>query len=238
MAAGLVGLVCLPRCYLCGRALDELDPLCPECLARLPRRRGPRCQVCGRPLQAEADLCADCAVEVRPYARAVALGPYEGELRTVVRALKYEGERALARTLGDLLADLAAVEWGGRPPESRPVVTWVPADPARLRQRGYHAAQLLALRAARGLALSARGLLVKLRPTPPQVGRSLRERRGALAGAFAARAEGEGEPVVLVDDVMTSGETVEQAARALGEAGFGDVHVLVCARGGGESEVR
>ncbi len=227
--AGLVGLTFQPRCFFCGAPLSTLDPICPECLATLPRWEGPVCQICGRLVEEGVDLCRHCAVEGRPYAAARTIGPYAGMLKRAVQALKYEGERALARPLGDLLAGLLRELPLYSPPE---VVTWVPADPVRLRQRGYHAAELLARRAARTLALPARGLLRKLRSTPPQVGRPREERLAALEGAFAAVRAGRGEPLLLVDDVITTGATLVEACRALGEAGYGDIYVVACARAG------
>ena len=252
MAAGLVGLLFPPRCYLCGRELSELSPLCPECLAVIPRWDGPTCLVCGRPVEEGVDLCRDCATEGRPYAWARSLGPYEGELRRLIQALKYEGERALARPLGRLLADLISPRRTQSTQSDRDLeirnpcfsvasvssvvslVTCVPADPARLRARGYHAAELLARVVARRLGLPFERLLKKLRSSPPQVGRPRRERLAALKGLFSARRPGRGEAVLLVDDVITTGATVSEAARALTEAGYGDVYVLACAHAVGK----
>ncbi|HAF71403.1 MAG: Phosphoribosyltransferase [Acetothermia bacterium 64_32] len=230
-AAGLVGLLFQPRCFLCGAVLWSPRALCPECLAELPRWEGPRCVVCGRGVEEGTDLCRDCAVEGRPYSAARALGPYQGGLRRVIQGLKYEGERALARPLGLLLTELFS---SLQPAWEVGLVTCVPADPARLRVRGYHAAELLARRVAREAGLPFRRLLAKPRPTPPQVGRPRRERLVALKGAFRARRPGQGESVLLVDDVITTGATVSEAARTLRAAGFGDVYVIACAQAGGD----
>ena len=237
-----MGLLFPPRCFLCGGGVSGLAPLCPECLTTLPRWEGPTCAVCGLPVEEGADLCRDCALEGRPYVWARSLGPYEGGLRALVWALKYEGERALARPLGRLLASLVITPEQGHQDGLEPahvhgsfsVVTCVPPDPARLRARGYHAAELLARAVARELALPFVPLLRKTRASPPQVGRPRAERLSALAGLFRARGRGRGEPVLLVDDVMTTGATASEAARALTEAGYGDVYVLVCAHAVGK----
>ena len=222
-AAGLVGLLAPPRCFLCGAPLPRLWPLCGDCEQGLPRWQGALCAVCGRPVEEGIDLCRDCAVEGHPYAAARTLGPYTGELKRLIQALKYEGERALARPLGSLLAELVS-----------PARTCVPADPVRLRQRGYHAAELLARAVARGLGLPFRPLLRKPRSTPPQVGRPRAERLTALKGAFRARRPGQGESLLLVDDVITTGATVAEATQTLLQAGYGEVFVLACARAGGD----
>ena len=95
-------------------------------------------------------------------------------------------------------------------------------------------AGVLARVVARRLGLPFDCLLRKLRPTPPQVGRPREERLTALKGLFSARRPGRGEAVLLVDDVITTGATASEAARALTEAGYGDVYVLACAHALGE----
>ena len=243
VAAGLVGLVAPPRCFFCSAPLRSLNPLCPDCEEDLPRWQDPRCLVCGRGVEEGIDLCRECAVEGRPYAAARTLGPYEGGLRRLIQALKYEGERALARPLGHLLVELISPPStqgpGNRkliPPDPLPslvdLVACVPPDPVRVRERGYHAAELLARVVARRLGLPFRAVLRKRRPTPPQVGRPREERLTALQGAFVARRPGQGETVLLVDDVITTGATVAEACRALAEAGYGDIYVLACAQAG------
>ncbi len=222
-AAGLVALLFPPRCFLCAGSVPLLEPLCTGCVAELPRWRRPGCAVCGRPAASGSGLCADCAVSPQPYSHVRSLGPYVGELALLVRALKYEGERALARPLGKLLAELA----GGEEPARW--VTCVPPDPRRLKQRGHHAAEDLARAAAFTLRLPYRRLLHKPRSTPPQVGRSRKERTRALEGRFRVRGAGEYEGVIVVDDVYTTGATVAEAARALRAGGYGDVTVLTVA---------
>ncbi len=189
------------------------------------------CAVCGVGIEAGLDLCRACAVEGRPYAWARTIGPYEGPLQRVIQALKYEGERALARPLGRILAQLAS---DAAEPQ---IVTCVPPDPRRLRERGYHPAEILARSVARDLGVRFSSLLVKRRPTPPQVGRPREERRQAMHDLFAARWRGHGTAVLVVDDVITTGATAAEAARALGAAGFGEVGVLACASAVPEREV-
>lgn len=225
-AAGAVGLLFRPVCFVCEEPVPDLAPLCEACTDALPRWEGAICLVCGMGIEEGLDLCRACAVAGRSYAWARTIGPYEGTLRRAVQALKYEGERALARPLGRLLA--AAL--GDVPSAELATVTCVPPDPRRLRERGYHPAELLAREVAATLGIRFRPLLAKRRPTPPQVGRPRAEREKAMTGLFSARVRGEGEAVLVVDDVITTGATASEAARALGEAGFGEVGVLACAQ--------
>lgn len=180
------------------------------------------CEACGVGVEPGLDLCPDCAVEARPYLWARSIGPYEGVLRALVLILKYEGERVVARLLAQEMKKLVLGEAA--------VVTWVPPDPHRWRERGFHGAEILGQEVARALGLPGRALLRKLRPSPPQVGRAKEERVHALDGLFSATRRGRAETVLLVDDVITTGATVAEAIRALGEAGFGEVAVLTCAR--------
>ena len=263
LATAPVGLLFRPACFLCGGPVPGLAPLCEACATDLPRWGSAVCAVCGVGLPPGLDLCRECAVEGRPYAWARTIGPYEGGLRRLVQALKYEGERALARPLGRLLASLVpgAVSAQTTPtvlrgepraglPARRPwdstechrrraatlhsaavyVVTCVPPDPKRLSERGYHPAELLAREVARAWGVGFRPLLAKKKATPPQVGRPREERQTAMEGLFSARARGQGESVLVVDDVITTGATASEAARALGGAGFGEVGVVACAQ--------
>lgn len=161
-------------------------------------------------------------MEARPFVWARSLGPYEGALRALVLILKYEGERLVARFLAREMAGLVQGEIK--------LVTWVPPDPKRLRERGFHGAEILGREVARALHLPAKPLLRKLRHTPEQVGRPREERMNAMHGLFRAVRRGRGETVLLVDDVLTTGATVAEGIRALQEAGFGEVAVLTCAR--------
>ncbi len=218
--AGWVGLLFPPHCLICGREVEDLTPICGGCAEEI-RRWEAVCQVCGVGVEPGLDLCSECAVEARSFAWARSLGPYEGVLRALVLLVKYEGERKVARFLAREMAKLAG--------EEAKVVTWVPPDPLRLRKRGFHGAELLGREVAKALGLPARPLLRKLAHSPEQVGKPREERLRAMHGLFSATKKGRGEPVLLVDDVMTTGATVSEAARALLAGGFGEVGVLTCA---------
>lgn len=161
-------------------------------------------------------------MEARPYAWARSIGPYEGVLRALVFLVKYEGERAVARLLAQEMTRMVAGQ--------AEMVAWVPPDPLRLRQRGFHGAELLGQEVAKALGLAAQPLLRKVAHSPQQVGRPRQERVHAMHGLFVAPRKGRGETVLLVDDVLTTGATVAEGIRALQAAGFGEVAVLTCAR--------
>lgn len=160
-------------------------------------------------------------MEARAFSWARSLGPYMGVLRSLVFLVKYGGERMVAKFLAQEMASKVVGE--------AEVVTWVPPDPLRLKVRGFHGAELLGREVARVLRLPARPLLRKIAASSPQVGRPREERLRAMRGLFSATKRGRGEAVLVVDDVLTTGATAEEAARALRVGGFGEVGVLTCA---------
>jgi predicted amidophosphoribosyltransferase len=184
------------------------------------------CPVCGA--QGPAP-CTQCAAQLRraPALPApvgvdgcAALLAYEGAGRELVARLKYRNARASVPFLARGMAALVV-------PGEVDVVTWAPTTPARLRTRGFDQARLLARALAGQLGLPCRPLLRRT-PGPAQTGRDAVARHAGPE--FAARRLLQGERVLLVDDVVTTGATVSAAARALRRAGSGGVRVVAAAR--------
>ena len=218
-AQSLLALLFPPRCVACGTGGAVL---CAACRAAIRAPQPPLCAHCGQSLallpQGHATaMCPACATRHGPQALTAlyAASVYDGTARQAIHALKYGGRRRLAAPLGDLLAAEA------RRVDVRPnVIVPVPLHAGRLPERGYNQAALLARRCAARLGVPCRSnLVVRVRPTPPQVGLSLVERRANVRDAFAL-AEGAGQSlagkrVLLIDDVATTGSTLDAAAAAL-----------------------
>ena len=168
-----------------------------------------------------------CRKRIRFLTRIRSAVAYEGPVESAVHRFKYEGWRKLAGPLAHLVAERLAVEG-----VAAPFVIAVPLHPERLRVRGFNQAELLAVELRRRMALSALdGELVRMRPTPPQVGRDRLRRFENVRGAFAWRGPRmKAESILLVDDVATTGATLDACAAALREAGSGPVTGVSIAR--------
>jgi ComF family protein len=196
-----------PRCGGCRRRGAWL---CATCLAALAPIAEPVCPRCGDQVR-QAGLCRRCQAQPPAFDAVVSAYTYNGPLAVAIKRFKYGGERALAPVLGDLLAD-AAVARG----LTIDLVVPVPLHTTRRRQRGYNQSELLAAAVAARLDRPLSQALVRTRATPPQVGQDAAERRANVAGAFAWHGGSlAGQRVVLVDDVCTTGATLDACARAL-----------------------
>ncbi len=216
-----------PRCLLCERPTSRLRVLCDDCMVSLPRLTGPRCAKCQEPLEDPSlDLCRACGTRRRWFDRAVSIGPYDGAWGELIRALKFEREPAVARFLSERMAEFFVRE---RPFRDIDVITYVPMRRRALRKRGFNQARLLARGLARRVHLPMQKLLSKVRETSPQARLSARERRDNLRAAFRPITSIRGK-VLLVDDIFTTGSTVEECAHALKDGGCEEVFVLSVAR--------
>ncbi len=221
--SALADLVYPPRCVACGRWGAWLCPACQQAAIRLAP---PWCARCGRPLAAPG-LCRRCRQNVGALAAIRSVSPYQWPLREAIHALKYEGLRALASPLGAMLA--ACWQAANLPGD---LIVPVPLHPVRLRQRGYNQSTLLARECAQHSQVPwADGILRRVRDTPSQVGLSRSARRRNVQGAFQCGAERPaGREIILVDDVLTTGATLEACASALLAAGAHSVRALTLAR--------
>ena len=228
-------------CCLCERTLaDPLSsPVCPECKDQLRPLAAPACPRCGLFLAPSAvpGLCGECRVRRRPFRMAVAAAPYEGVFQRALLELKFRRREVLA----ELLAGPAISAFRGAPRDDGAgtagafpaAVVAVPVPFWRGRRRGFNQAELLARPVAREFGIPlVRGLL-RRRSRPPQTLVSPSARRRNVSGAFRTGRLSErlvGRPLLLVDDVFTTGSTVEAAVRALIRSGTGPVDVLTVAR--------
>jgi ComF family protein len=210
-------------CALCAAGSGE-SSLCGGCRRALPWLPPERCPVCAAP-SADSAVCGACLAEPPAFRRSFAPLKYEFPADALIHAFKYAGNLPLGETLAQLLRDAVA---GAPPPH---VLVPMPLHPARLRERGFNQALELARRVGQALGLPVRArACLRLRDTPPQASLPWKERQGNIRGAFACREDLSGKHVAVVDDVMTTGHTLDELARALTRAGAAEVSCWVVAR--------
>jgi ComF family protein len=237
----LINLIYPPRCLICQAFLqDQVTllggqdlPFCEACFNDFTEITSPICALCGRPFSdgTEQDrICEDCLRKRPSYDFARAPYLYGGALMKAIHELKYAQRSHLADSLGLLLASFAQT-WIGE--LKAPLVMPVPLHPRRLRARGFNQSLLL----ARGVAAKTGAeldflSLRRTRFTKPQTELSSEERRKNVRKAFeVVKPEAvKGKTIVLVDDVATTGSTLNECAKALKRAGADRVLCLVLAR--------
>lgn len=224
-----VDLLFPPRCVVCHRLGAWF---CAACIDKIEFIEPPVCRGCGLPLEGSgADpLCSRCRQSPPAVDALRAAAYHSGPLREAIHEFKYGDLRSLAAPLGQLMAKRWVV-LANRELDMDTVVP-VPLHPRRERQRGYNQAALLA--EALGACLQkpvVQGVLVRTRATAPQVGLNPTERQSNVRGAFRCTGNDlAGTRVLLVDDVCTTGSTLESACLALREAGVTSVQAYTLAR--------
>ncbi len=210
-----------PRCGGCDQSGERW---CEDCQQKVTRLGETCCECCGEPLE-QPGLCEQCRRRPPAFKALRSWCAYRDPARQAIHRLKYRRDIGLAEALAaPLLGQVHALGW------KIDVVTSVPLSPARLRQRGYNQASMLAYPVALSLGKPFRaGLLVRNRDTASQVGLSAAERERNVQGAFSARPV-PGQSILVIDDVITTGSTMNACAQALQAAGATAVYGLSYAR--------
>ena len=232
LSAG-VNLFLPPACLLCGHLLPPgFDPreFCIECRASMPPLGRSHCSCCSQPFPASSSqhLCATCLQRPPAFSIVHAACSYQERVKDAIHQLKYRNQVNLAEPLGKLLGkSLEVAEVGFRPDCIIPV----PLHPGRLKKRGYNQALEISRPLARKLQVPIdTTLLQRTLKTPPQQGLTAAERRSNLRNAFIVTTTTSARNILLVDDVMTTGETVRECCRVLMKNNIAEVQVAVIGR--------
>lgn len=214
-------------------ATDAFDQvLCRECAGTLRRLPLLACARCQEPVSANRQLCSACEETRSPLASCTAAVRFEGNAERWIHAYKYPrpGIGGLSGGPEAIACALIAQAGAQAAAASSDVVIPVPLHPARLRARGFNPASTLARHLARrfGARFDTRALM-RVRNTPSQTRLDRAARRRNMRDAFACRAIS-ARRVWLVDDVVTTGSTLEEAARSLRRAGVREIHAICAAR--------
>ncbi len=219
-----------PRCPVCGGISDT--GICAPCREKLFYIRDDYCLKCGQPLEDEREeYCADCAKRPHSFDAGRAVFSYQGDLRRSLYRLKYGGMKEYGRVFGAEMA-ISLGGWIGQRDISR--IVPIPLHPVRLLERGYNQAAIPAAELGKRLDIPVdEGLLRRVKPTAPQKMLTGSQRRDNLADAFELKGRiRAGESILLVDDIYTTGSTVDAAAACLKQGGKCLVYVVVVAIGG------
>ncbi len=219
------------NCYLCGDKIrgQHTYGVCPVCRKEFIFVGEKSCSMCGKQLD-RAGLCSDCRSFRHYFDRAYSLCVYDGKVKEWIYSFKYAGRSYLARPFGRMMAErikeIGMDRWVD-------CVVPVPLHRKKQRQRGYNQSRLLADVISRELGMGkARDLLKRIRETPPLSGLTRLQRMETMEGAFYMNGkEAAVKNVLLIDDIYTTGSTVNQCARALKEGGLVRVYVFTLASG-------
>ena len=212
-------------CLLCAAPSPPGSGFCGRCAGGLPFNDS-ACEACAGAVAAGCSMCASCGARRGPVSRTVALFRYEFPVDAMILRLKRKGGMSLIPALSRPLC-LAAAERLPRPD----AVVAMPLHPARLRERGFNQSHEMA-RALCGLwgtPLDS-GFCLRARDTPRQQGLSRAQRAGNIRGAFATRGERRYRRVLALDDVITTGSTMNELAAVMKRAGVGRVDALCLAK--------
>ena len=208
-------------CLLCA-APSGVQMLCRDCHASLPHITH-ACPRCAAP--SANQVCGECLKHPPAFDHTRAALEYAFPTDKLIQALKYGGQLALAKLLGELLAEATT-------DQSRPdTILPMPLHPARLKTRGFNQALEIAKVISKKLDIPlAPGMVDRVVNTTPQASLPMDARHKNIKGAFACGGDLQGQRIVVVDDVMTSGATLNELAKILKRAGAAQVDVWVVAR--------
>lgn len=203
--------------------------ICDTCKEKLRPIQGPRCFCCSKPLEmAEQEYCRDCR-KTRQFQQGLGIFAYSSLLQNSLFQLKYKKRQEYGTFYGEFAAYYSKEtieKWG------IDIIIPIPLHPRRLEKRGYNQAGVIAEALGKKLGISvSEKILRRQKNTKPQKELNHQERQKNIKNAFVAKKKLDGENILLVDDIYTTGSTVEEAAKELKKAGAGKIFFLTIAIG-------
>lgn len=209
-------------CFGCGQL--SYKSICNECLDALIFINANYCQTCGKPTIEQVEACRDCRKKRKHFKIARSLFVYEGVAEKIIKGFKYEGGRFIANELLSheypIYKDLLECD----------LLTYIPSSIRKYLTRGYNPAEEIARTLSKLFDKSCQNTLIFKRPVTDQTELTKQERVKNLRAAFKIVAQINKQRVLLIDDVFTTGTTINQAALALKKAGAKEVNVFTLAR--------
>lgn len=215
-------------CALCGSPLPKAseESVCPACRDKLSQEMSWVCQICGAPIRPPLRICPDCRKNLYVFDGQRSAGIYQGDLRNTIARMKFQGERWLSRPLARLMAEAAA---GFLPVD---LLVPIPLEPGSRVRRGYNQALDLARELSPLVDAPVMDLLLREKRYAHQaeLGRNMRWRNLGDSMSPRSAINLRGQKVLLVDDVTTTGATLDEAARVLKGMGAEKVFCVTAAR--------
>ncbi len=214
-----------PRCIICGEYLDPSTSIlfCPFCLKHLPHIPSAHCPVCGRVTPSGSGLCFQCHMQKPKFRKHQSVVFYTREIRHALLKFKFYHKRHYAIPIGSVMCSFVTEEYD--------MITAVPISKKKLRTRGYNQSRLLAEQIERLRGIPYTETLKKIKDTPPQSRLGSKQRLTNIKNAFSIVNTElvSGKRILLIDDIYTTGSTVNECARVLKKAGAAYVDVLTFA---------
>lgn len=235
----VINFIFFANCRTCNEPLSSLKEkyICKECFSKITFVKPPYCDKCGKILvesfsEIEKPLCRECQSVKRYFYKARVVGLYEDILRESIHLLKFEKKRCMHKPLGELVINYLKEQQRDLIGQIDFIIP-VPLHRKRLKLRGFNQAQLLSLYIGKHFNLPLNFELKRIRYTIPQMNLRREERLRNIKGAFKIKNHHVivGKTLLLVDDIFTTGATVNECSKVLIEAGAKQVFVLTLARG-------
>ncbi|MCM1257564.1 MAG: ComF family protein [Roseburia sp.] len=213
-----------PRCPICDEVATEGYPICSLCRRSIRTAEEPVCKKCGKPVSGERkEFCSDCARKKHEFTQGKALWVYEKKVRESIYRFKYQNRR----DYGKVYAREMAERYGGwiRRNEIQAIIP-IPLYPGKKKQRGFNQAEVAAVELGKILGLPVeRDLLIRTRNTRPQKELSEAERKNNLKKSFkTVKSVVQLKHILIIDDIYTTGSTIDAASSALKQCGAGEVY--------------
>lgn len=234
LLTGLIDAILPPNCVLCRtyHPRTRTHPVCPSCILTLPFNTPPFCLKCSRHINGTNPngICTFCRHHSPSFDSAFGLTRYEGSVQSLLHRFKFHDKTSLRHTFADIFHTCVTRYSIFFHPDN--ILMPIPLHPVRLRERGYDQALLLAEAISSVNCLSVdHASLVRTRNTPHQTGLNQKERFTNITDAFKISTSSTvlNKKIILVDDLLTTGATASEAAKALKAAGAAEVSVLTLA---------
>jgi ComF family protein len=222
----LLNLLFPSKCPVCGNESDNhlYNPFCTKCWRGIEKYSGPACNICGIPTISSLTItCELCLKTKPPFSKVLYYGVYDGVLKEAIHLLKFNGVKRLSKPLSLMLYELSIPKVDGIIP--------VPLHHKRLCQREFNQTASISRHLSKNLKIPLMlNVLKKSKETPPQTDVTGKERLKNIKNAFTASEKVRGLDLLLIDDVITTGATVRECAKALTKAGAKSVTVAALAR--------